>query len=522
MKKKIYVTLVLFLVVISYGYSQKENSNWFFGYNAGLTWTTTTSNNATGVYGTANATLTGMPTPVTGSLLSTPEGCFSISDVNGNLLFFSDGMTIWNRNKAVMTNGTGLTGNPSSAQSGIIFPYPYSPTKYIAVTLGQYNQNNLSYSVIDMSQSGELGAVDNTYKNILLTGQSGILGESVAAVRHTNRNDFWIVAIGRSTTAPSYLNVWKVTSAGVQAARHSVTIVNSTTTPTAPGGYIKFTSDGQHFVWVDFGNLFFAYGDFNPTTGIFSNVRIRTGALNTTVPNGLGYGVDFSASGKYLYLTYAPGSMNTSQVSGLHVYNFEALLATTTPNTVNPIKTVSNPLSLSDGVTDHFGSIQTGPDGRMYIPRFNSTGIFVIDNPENPTSLKIYKINGILPGRGAWGLPNFSAPWFRMVITPPSNSEGCAEVTATYRVEVLNGMGFNNVAKIVVNFGDSNTNSIVTYNNPTLGIYNESYKYKKPGTYTITVTAYNSGGGVELSTTSTMKINSCALRVNPHIRGINE
>lgn len=517
MYKKISIT-VLLISITFFSYAQKENSNWFFGLNAALTWKNTTSYAATGVYGTANATLSNMPAKITGSPLATYEGCFAISDVDGNLLFFSDGITIWNKNMAVMANGSGLTGHPSSAQSGIIFPYPYSTIQYIAVTLSFNNSNNLSYSIVDMSKNGGLGEVDLTRKNILLTGQSGALGETVGAVRHSNRNDFWIVAPGRTTTN-SYLNVWKVTSAGVQTARHSVVTVGMATTPTAPGGYIKFTSDGQHFVWIDFSNKFFAYGDFNPSTGIISNLKVRNGALST---GGYGYGVDFSASGKYLYLTYAPGSANTNNTTGLLVYDFNTLLTTSTPNTINPIKSIVNPISLTNGVTDHFGAIQTGPDGRMYIPRFNSTGIFVIDNPEDPLNMKIYKIDNILSGKGMWGLPNFAAPWFRMEIDPPSNSEGCAEITTSYKLNIHNGMGFNNVSKIILDFGDGTTSAVKTYTSPSIGTYTENYAYKKSGTYTITVTAYNSSNGIELSTSSIMKINSCALRCNPHIRGLNK
>ena len=518
MFKKIYTVVVLLLITMCI-HAQREQNNWFFGRNAGLTWQTTTSYSATGVYGTANATLTNIPTALTGSPLSTKEGCFSISDVDGNLLFFSDGMTIWNKNKSVMTNGTGMAGHNSSTQSGIIFPYPNSNTRYIAVSLGEGNANNLSYSIIDMSQSGGLGAVEAANKNILLTGQSGVLGESVAAVRHTNRNDFWIVAPGRGTT--SYLNVWKVTeTGGVQQTRHNVATVAAASISTYPGGYIKFTSDGLHFVWIDFFSKFFSYGDFNPTTGTISNVRVRTGTL--TSGTTYGYGVEFTPDGKYLYLTYAPSDENINTITGLQVFDFEVLLATSTPNLINPIKTIVNPTSLGNGINNHFGAIQAGPDGRMYIPHFGSKGMFVITNPEDPLNLKIYKISNILTGTALWGLPNFAAPWFRMVIDPPTNTEVCAETTAAYKLEVINGMGFNNVARIVLDFGDGTPSSRVTFLTPSLGTYTQTYRYKKPGTYTITATAYNSNGGVELMTTSVIKVNTCVLRVNPHIRGVNQ
>ena len=48
MYKKISIT-VLLISITFLSYAQKENSNWFFGYNAALTWKNTTSYAATGV-----------------------------------------------------------------------------------------------------------------------------------------------------------------------------------------------------------------------------------------------------------------------------------------------------------------------------------------------------------------------------------------------------------------------------------------------------------------------------------------
>lgn len=515
MYKKIVLIINILLLFFTSIKAQKEQNNWFFGFAAGLTWNTTTNYNAIGMYGTPNATLTGMPTNVTGSLMNTYEGCFAVSDMNGNLLFFSDGITIWNKNKAIMTNGTGLTGNSSSAQSGIIFPYPYSTTRYVAVTLGERNANNLSYSIIDMSQNGGFGAVESLNKNKLLTGQSGYLGESVTAVRHTNRNDFWIVAVGRSATSPCYLNVWKATSAGVQANRHSSAAINVASPGFASaGGYIRFTRNGKHFVWVSFPEKFFAYGDFNSTTGMISNVKVRTGATGN-----FGYGVEFSPNDKYLYLTYAPGSINVNSISALAIYDFDALLVASDPNNVNPLKTIINGPSLSNGVNDHFGAIQVGPDNRMYMPHHGAKGMYVITNPDTPLSLNIYKLNNILTGIGYWGVPSFAAPWFRMILEPPVNTTVCAETITNYAFTIYNGMGFNNVSRIVMDFGDGEPNSIKTILSPSVGVTTHPYRYKQPGNYTITITAYNSNNGIELTTTTAITVHSCILKVNTHIRG---
>lgn len=521
MNKKIYLLLFCFLAAL-YTVAQKQNANWFFGSNAGLTWKTTANFNATGVYGTPNATLTGIPTNVTGSPMNTLEGCFSISDIDGNLLFFSDGITIWNKNLDVMANGGYLTGNPSSAQSGVIFPFPRSKTQYVALTLGERATDNLSYSIVDMFNYAGLGAVLPGQKNIQFTGQSGILGESVAAARHSNQYDYWVVAPGRTTTN-SYLNVWKVTSAGVETAVHSTVTVGKPTIPTAPGGYIKFTQDGRHFAWIDFGtgsNTFFCYGDFDNATGIISNLKVRTGG--TGLVNGAGYGLEFTADGKYLYLTYSPGSYNSNTFSALQVFDFNQLLSAPNPDIVMPLKEIVNPQSLANGVNDHFSAIQTGADGRMYISCFYTKSLFVIDNPDDPLNMKIYKLENILTGTARYGLPTFAAPWFRMVIEPPTVAESiCAEYPGTFKLLVEDGFGFDKVSKIVFDFGDGSPDAVITYSPAKPGTNSETHTFKTPGTYTVKATAYNADGSVNVTQTIQVTVNTCALRVNPNIRGIN-
>ncbi len=77
---------------------------------------------------------TNPPTALYGKV-SASEGCAAISDKNGALLFYCDGKTVWNRNNAIMANGTDLKGNFSASQSTIIVPWPNNPYKYFLFTL---------------------------------------------------------------------------------------------------------------------------------------------------------------------------------------------------------------------------------------------------------------------------------------------------------------------------------------------------------------------------------------------------
>lgn len=72
---------------------------------------------------------------LTNGQLNTLEGCATIADTTGSLLFYTDGITVWNRNHVPMPNGSGLLGNPSSTQSGIIVPYPGNTDLYYVFTV---------------------------------------------------------------------------------------------------------------------------------------------------------------------------------------------------------------------------------------------------------------------------------------------------------------------------------------------------------------------------------------------------
>lgn len=89
--------ILLFMFFTSYIQAQhpeaKRANYWYFGNGAGLDFSN------------------GSPVAITNGQLDSWESCASISDINGNLLFYTDGDTVWTRNHTVMPNGTGLHGD---------------------------------------------------------------------------------------------------------------------------------------------------------------------------------------------------------------------------------------------------------------------------------------------------------------------------------------------------------------------------------------------------------------------------
>lgn len=182
--KNIYVIFILFLGFSAY--PQGENDNWYFGNKAAVNF------------------LTATPVVLTNSQMDTFEAVGTASDSSGNLLFYTDGVTVWNREHQIMQNGTGLAGNDSSQQLAIVKD-PSNPNKYYifttAMALSSPPTSFIAYTIVDMSlgtigSNGlNLGAVVPASKNIPILDPAGNImqTEAITALPHANGNSYWIL-----------------------------------------------------------------------------------------------------------------------------------------------------------------------------------------------------------------------------------------------------------------------------------------------------------------------------------------
>jgi len=170
-----YKLCILFFLFNVLSYAQGEANNWYFGNKAGISFNS------------------GVPFALTDGEMQADEGCATLSDANGQLLFYTNGITVWNRNHQIMPNGTGLLGHQSSTQSGTIVPMPGSTHLFYVFTLDfQSNPNGFRFSVVDLNLDGVNGAVTNE-KNILVYTPST---ECLGVTKHGNGIDFWIITHG--------------------------------------------------------------------------------------------------------------------------------------------------------------------------------------------------------------------------------------------------------------------------------------------------------------------------------------
>lgn len=375
MKKKL---LIVLLFSYSAVFSQSETANWYFGVHAGLHFTTTG------------------PVVIPSNMLVTNEGTSSISDASGNLLFYTDGILVWNKNHLVMPNGSGLFGGISSTQSALIVPQPGSTTLYYIFTTDEFGgANGCRYSVVDMSLQAGTGDIDTSLKNVPVLGNST---EKVTAVKQANGTDYW-VAIHEWGSDAFY--VYSLTAAGFQnnPVISNTGIVHSTTVNQNTYGQMKFSFCGDMLAaavgYLDTVEVF----DFDNSTGIVSNPL--TLPLYAHV-----YGIEFSGDQHLLYVsTYDPSA--TLVQFDLTAGSAAAILAS---------KTIIS-------MTPDIYALQMAIDEKIYVCRSFSSFLGVINDPSVPGTGCNYADNGVdldpnfLGNTSALGLPAFVQSNFRSEIT---------------------------------------------------------------------------------------------------------
>ncbi len=109
--------------------SPKQYNIWHFGYKSGLNFDTDP------------------PTQVDGGMTDCTGMSATMCDVKGNLLFYTDGLVVYNRFHQPMPNGTFGVGD--TANQSIIIPYPANANKYFIIV--NYSGGQVYSSILDMT-----------------------------------------------------------------------------------------------------------------------------------------------------------------------------------------------------------------------------------------------------------------------------------------------------------------------------------------------------------------------------------
>ncbi|MBT3209414.1 MAG: PKD domain-containing protein [Bacteroidetes bacterium] len=375
--KNIILTFIVTVVFATSLFSQgREGTIWYFGTYAGVDFNS------------------GSPVALLDGQLQTQEGCATICDPNGNLLFYTDGSDVWNSLHVFMMNGQGLMGSSSSTQSAVIIPKPLNPNIYYIFTVDDnIGTDGLRYSTVNMNLAGGYGSVVSL-NNMLFTPAC----EKITGVSHANGMDIWVITHQWSTmNFMTYL----VTSNGVQSTTPVISSIGTLPSGNSANtrGYLKASPDGAKIALGIEGMDLYELYDFNNITGQLTNVMVLF------PPASIGsfqdaYGVEFSSDGTKLY---------GSRRWGNPIFQWDLMAGS--PALINASCTEVGNMSGGDG-----GALQLAYDGKIYVTRDDQMYLGVINFPNSLGTACNYVNNGFyLQGRhGDEGLPTFVASFFNV------------------------------------------------------------------------------------------------------------
>lgn len=358
------VLLILLMFLPEVAFTQYQVRQWVFGVHAGLDF----------INGTA-ASFNHYP-------LLAAKGSTVMSDCNGDLLFYSNGMAAYNAQHQHLINDT-LCGN--SFNPVISIPVPEQPDRYYLFYMSDTaGGSRLFFSIIDMSVNGGTVILRNQFLAQNLCAK-------LAGVHHENKKDYWLV--GHNLNSDEFCS-WSITSSGINFSpviSSSGPVISNTGNS---GGALEFSIDGRNLVNVVDGGHIGIY-NFNRSTGVVQ-MSMDLSALGIIHPDG----ASLSSEKKMLYIN-SPSNRTLYQVD------------LTLPSLNEIIQSKIMIDSLSSGL---WGEMQVASDGNIYIAIAISTMLAQIEQPDKRYPLCDYNRYGtFLNGNSSnLGLPNFVQTFFNI------------------------------------------------------------------------------------------------------------
>lgn len=490
----------LFFLLYTLCYAQLESAHWYFGQYAGLDFSS------------------GEPVVVFDGALETGEGCASISDPEGNLLFYTDGRTVFNRNHTVMPNGSFLMGDSSSTQSAIIVPMPGDLNQYFIFTVGAddnaypgYTENEgFHYYLVDMSLENGLGDIlpyNNTANELL-----ELTSEKITAVANGDNNGYWII-----THFEDKFYSYLVDDSGINTTPVISQIgpyLDPDVYPVNSRGYIKASPDGKKIAVAHLSNLlledipqeiidneplytnntfantyngFAAVYQFNDQTGVISNEVILSEV-------GSPYGLEFSFSSDYLYFEYDYHVQYPEPNYGEWIEGTVVQYDLNSADIANSGIIIFNDFTPNAQLYMARGALQLALDEKIYYTPTLYSGqtyygdyLSIIHSPDSPGTAANFEYNALRVNDAAnqyhklsFGLPPFITSFFRASIEFEGeilNSGTCLGNEINFSIN-----SNQEVLSVSWDFGDGNTSNEL---NPT-------HTYANPGTYLVSATIQTS------------------------------
>ena len=459
--------LFFFLIIFSVScVAQKEYHNWYFGQYCGLTFSN------------------GAPIALTNGSNYGWSGA-SISDSLGNLLFYTDGSYIYDRNHNSTPNGYGFYGR-SSTQGSLIVPLPNSKNLFYIINVCHWSndfsdipETGLFYSIFDINLRDGLGDIVVDGKNIpIYLPLSGCYAvDKLTSVRHKNNRDIWIIT--RNYPGNKFFS-FLLTPSGINpVGKISLSLHNWITGQGQQNiGEIAISPDGATMATAYDNNEFFEIGNFNTATGLYTpGFKV----FPNITPCGSNYesvfGLEFSPDSKFLYTSIRVATINNFECAWVQQYDVSIL---------DSASVKQSQITIGAGIA---GSLQNGPDGKIYGGLFDEQYLSVIHNPNKKGLFCNFEFASVSLGEGnrkyLWGLPQMLQKYFSYI----NYSAACINQPTLFTPNI-----YPVPDSVYWNFGDAMSGA-----NDTSTFLNTSHIYHTPGDFQVTHISYWPGGRSDTS-----------------------
>jgi PKD repeat protein len=358
MKKSFFVFFVFAYLMVYKANAQQEGNIWYFGRYAGLDFSFDT------VVALQN------------SAMWANDNSSTISDLNGQLLFYTNADTVWNRLHQIMPGGTGLASDLSSGQCAVIVPQPGTTRYYLFTNSHFTSDQGLCFSIVEIAEDHGYGAV--VQKNTQLFPNTT---EKLDAIYNSKDNSFWIIT---HPFESRHFFTYKLTSSGL-SNKPVISDPCALYSGGDPYGYnaigqMTISPDGKMIASGVLSDGFIELCDFNMSTGKITNSRILPDNPNT-------WGIAFSSNSKMLYATKWWSD---------NVFQFN--LTDTSVSSIISSKRLAGNATASNSYNYQAGYLQLGPDKRIYIARYQTHYLAVINYPDIYGSDCVFMNDGFFLG----------------------------------------------------------------------------------------------------------------------------
>lgn len=382
------IGILIILFYSQHTIAQLYNSNSVFGDSAGLAFEVDTTFHFN-------------------SAIKNEEAGASISDSTGNLLFYTNGQQVWNKNHEVMPNGNdleiGLVGDYASSetQGVIIVPKPENSNLYYIFQLQDHGPFGVKYSIVDINSAGGMG--DVIAKNIILYDKD--ITEKMQVVKHGNGKDWWLILHAwpdfTATTDSTFVFITFLITSDLILGPYKQAYGPNAIIPDIPylgWGEMVISESGDKLAYTRQNKL--DIYDFDRCNGLFGNwLEV------TNLPILMHYGCSISPDGSKVYVSTVGDNSSYLYQFSLVDENVDSSRQLIFENTFNNYA---------------LGQHELGPDGRIFIAMYyygefpntyftpKNQNLCVINNPNEIFPYCDFDTNTVSLGdrRVIGGLPN--------------------------------------------------------------------------------------------------------------------